>query len=398
MVTKLNRRQLLLGTCALSLVAGVGSNELSARSGPVFLTAADASDGRHCLLGLRPDGTLRFCLSVPYRAHDSIQAGPDMAIYFARRPGRECYVVDIAHGELLTTITAAAGVHFCGHGTLSGDRQYLFMTEYAFDRRKGVIGVYEARPPFQRVAEFATGGLDPHQLAFLPDQRTLVVANGGILTHPDSEREMLNLDTMAPSLVYLDSRSGKMLEQRMPPHHQISLRHLAVSRDGVVVIGAQDHTPGIEDRPHALVFQHRLGEDLQPFDAGNGGWNGMRQYIASIAMTADGRLALSTTPRGGLVSLWQLADAHCLGHFPVRDVAGAVWSPEDQSFLLSNGQGQLVYLRLNPTPHLELAEHMPGLHWDNHLSLSSAYLNPGNAYLGPSSVQLSLNSIATHTT
>ena len=360
----LPRRHLLLGSSALALAAGGAS---LARA-PLLLTAADDADGRHCLLGLQQDGTTRFCLPVPYRAHDSLYVGRDLAVYFARRPGRHCYVVDTAAGELRVTLTAQEGLHFCGHGVLSEDGQHLFMTEYAYDRQMGVIGIYAARPPFVRLGEYATDGLDPHQLALLPGTGILAVANGGILTHPDSERDMLNLDTMAPSLVYLDSQSGKLLEKVLPPHHQVSLRHLAVSRDGAVVIGAQAHTPGIEDQPHPLVFRHRLGEPLQAFTASAHDWNRQQQYIASVVVTGAGDLALTTTPRGGLVSLWHLSDGTGLGHFPVRDVAGAAWIEEERSFLVSNGLGQLLSLRLDPLPHLELFGHSPALQWDNHLT------------------------------
>src|SRR5690606_4347165 len=224
-----------------------------------FLSAADDDQGGHCLLGIRADGGLNYCLPVPYRAHEARAINDRLAIYFARRPGRQCYVVDMRHGELVSTLQAGEGEHFCGHGCLSGDGQYLFLTTYAYDRRMGVVAVHEAAPPFRKLNQFDTHGLDPHQLALLPGGETLVVANGGILTHPDSEREMLNLDTMAPSLVYLRLQSGELIDQQFPPHHQISLRHLAVNSAGAVVVGAQDHTPGIEANPHPLVFQHQLG-------------------------------------------------------------------------------------------------------------------------------------------
>lgn len=361
------RRRLVLATLGGGLLASVGAR-LNADS-TRFLSAADDEQGGHCLLGIRADGHLNYCLPVPHRAHEARVLDDQLAIYFARRPGRECYVVDMHHGELMGTLNADEGEHFCGHGCVSEDGQFLFLTTYAYNRRMGVVAVHETRPPFRKLTQFNTHGLDPHQLALLPGGDTLVVANGGILTHPNSQREMLNLDTMAPSLAYLRAQSGELVDQVMPPHHQISLRHLAVSATGLVVVGAQDHTSGIEARPHPLVFQHQQGRALREFPAQPADWRQMNQYIASVALSADGRLALSTTPRGNLISLWDLAGNRLMGHFTVRDVAGAAWVSAENSFMVSNGMGQLVYLRIAPEPHLELATHTPGMHWDNHLAL-----------------------------
>lgn len=363
----INRRRILLSASAGAVLAAVGAVHFTGSS-TRFLSAADDADGGHCLLGLNAAGEPTYCLPVPYRAHEARPLDDRLAIYFARRPGRQCYVVDMRAGVLLATLEAQPGEHFCGHGVVSADGRHLFLTTYAFERQMGVVAIHETVAPFARVGQIDTHGLDPHQLALLPNGSTLVVANGGILTHPDSEREMLNLDSMDPSLVYLRLESGELLEQLRPPHHQISLRHLAVSADGTVVIGAQDQTSGLEN-PHPLVFQHRSGGDLRPFDATASEWRQMNQYIASMALSADGRLALSTTPRGNSISLWDMADNRHVRSFPVRDVAGASWVPEQNSFLVSNGLGQMVYLRLQPEPRLELVSRSASLRWDNHLIL-----------------------------
>lgn len=363
----INRRRILLSASAGAVLAAVGAVHFTGSS-TRFLSAADDADGGHCLLGLNAAGEPTYCLPVPYRAHEARPLDDRLAIYFARRPGRQCYVVDMRAGVLLATLEAQPGEHFCGHGVVSADGRHLFLTTYAFERQMGVVAIHETVAPFARVGQIDTLGLDPHQLALLPNGSTLVVANGGILTHPDSEREMLNLDSMDPSLVYLQLESGELLEQLRPHHRQISLRHLAVSADGTVVIGAQDQTSGLE-KPHPLVFQHRSGGELRPFDAAASEWRQMNQYIASMALSADGRLALSTTPRGNSISLWDMAGNRHIRSFPVRDVAGASWVPEQNSFLVSNGLGQMVYLRLQPEPRLELVSRSANLRWDNHLIL-----------------------------
>ena len=74
-------------------------------------------------------------------------------------------------------------------------------------------------------------------------------------THPDFERRKLNLPSMAPNLAYIDARSGRLLERVVPPHHQLSLRHLALTPDDTVIVGAQYQ--GAETDDHPLVFAHK---------------------------------------------------------------------------------------------------------------------------------------------
>ena len=107
----------------------------------------------------------------------------------------------------------------------------MYTTENAYTQipgssQRGVIGIYDIADNFRRLGEISSYGIGPHQLGMLSDGKTLVVANGGILTHPLRCREKLNLDTMKPSLTYIDSSSGDLVDQFYPGHHQQSIRHL----------------------------------------------------------------------------------------------------------------------------------------------------------------------------
>ena len=73
-----------------------------------------------------------------------------------------------------------------------------------------MIGIRDAEDGYRQIGEFASQGIGPHELVLMPDGGTLAVANGGIRTHPDNDRAMLNLDTMQPSLAYLDLASGRL--------------------------------------------------------------------------------------------------------------------------------------------------------------------------------------------
>ena len=55
-----------------------------------------------------------------------------------------------------------------------------------------------------------------------------------------------------------------------------------------------------------------------------------------------------------------------------RDVAGTAWSEQQQCFIVTNGQGQVVALEPQ-RGQLRVRERLAqaGLQWDNHLSVSA---------------------------
>ena len=54
--------------------------------------------------------------------------------------------------------------------------------------RRGMIGVRDATDGYRQIGEFGAQGMEPHDIALLGDGRTMVIANGGIRTHPEQRR------------------------------------------------------------------------------------------------------------------------------------------------------------------------------------------------------------------
>ena len=168
---------------------------------PAALSAAKLSNGTYRLIGFQASGSIEFSVDLPARGH-AAAAHPlrAEAVAFARRPGRFALVLDCHSGVVLTQLDAPVGRHFYGHGAFSADGGLLFTTENEFDTARGVIGVWDTTDGYRRVGEFASGGIGPHEMRLMPDGTTLVVANGGIETHPDSGRTKLNIASMRPNL------------------------------------------------------------------------------------------------------------------------------------------------------------------------------------------------------
>ena len=105
----LRRQALTLGSLLLSTLT-LGGWSLFRQKGksPLLLSARDDSDGRHYAVGYRLDGTQVFATQVGQRCHDIINHPTQpLALFVARRPGTESYLVDLRDGRLLQTITGA---------------------------------------------------------------------------------------------------------------------------------------------------------------------------------------------------------------------------------------------------------------------------------------------------
>jgi uncharacterized protein len=326
---------------------------------PAFVAARREIDGSFAAVVLDEAGELLFSESLDGRGHD-IALSPDrrLAVYFARRPGRFALVVDLDRRARRLAFAPPPGHHFHGHGFFSPDGRLLYASENGADEEHGTLGIYDVEAGFIRVGDYSTGGIGPHEALLLPDGRTVVVANGGMLTHPDDERLVLNLATMEPSLAYIDLASGDVVERvsLAADLHQVSLRHMGIDGEGAVWIGGQYQGQPTDQVP--LVVRHKRGIDPVPISASPKVYASLRQYVGSVSPNCDGSLIATTSPRGGVVIEWDARTGNVVSHRTLADVCGV--APEGEGFLVSDGFGQLY-------EEDGLLRSYPSTAWDNHL-------------------------------
>jgi hypothetical protein len=228
-----------------------------------------------------------------------------------------------------------------------------------------MIGVRDATNGYRQIGEFPAHGLEPHDIALLDDGRTMVIANGGIETHPDHGDDELNLPDMQPSLVYVDVATGDLLEEHRlaPALHQLSIRHLAIAAGDIVVFGCQYRGPE-EDIP-ALVGFHRRGEAPVVVEAPGATQAGLRNYIGSVAADRSGGIVAASAPKGGLVTYWDVAGRRYLGACDLSDGCGLAPTHRSASFLLTSGEGWLVTAEAGGA----MSRQASGFQWDNHAIL-----------------------------
>src|SRR5690606_15738938 len=244
-----------------------------------------------------------FGARIPVRAHGCAldPRDPQRAIFFARRPGTQAFVLDLASPRARLAFETTAGRHFAGHGVFSTDGTLLYTPEHDYERKRGVLGVRDARD-FRLVGEIETQGLDPHDIAWLPGHGRLLVANGGILTHPRTFRRKLNIDTMDPSLCAIDAASGECLEQWRLEDHQLSIRHLSVASDGTAAVGLQYE--GARSPKPSVVALYRPQRGLTLLEAPSEALASMAGYVASVCVSDAHDLVAASCPYGKGIVCW----------------------------------------------------------------------------------------------
>ncbi|UYV36600.1 DUF1513 domain-containing protein [Rhodobacteraceae bacterium D3-12] len=328
---------------------------------PAFLSAARQADGSFALAGVSADGRVLFRLPLPGRGH-AATAHPKRpeAVAFARRPGTFALVLDCAKGTEIARLKAPEGRHFYGHGVFSSSGQILYTAENDYAQGRGVIGVWAARSGYRRVGEFASGGVGPHDIRLLPDQETLVIANGGIETHPESGRSKLNIPVMAPNLSYATLRGEVVERVRLPQAwHKNSIRHLAVSKGGTVAFAMQWQGDVGEHPP--LLGLHRRGESIRLLTAGADEQARMKGYAGSVAISGDGGEVAISSPRGGLVHVFAIGSGALSGVVEMADVCGL--GPARGGFCVSAGTGDFGVISGGVLQRTASHE----VQWDNHL-------------------------------
>ncbi|MDO6588811.1 DUF1513 domain-containing protein [Loktanella sp. D2R18] len=350
-----SRRQFLAGLLATGLVpkptwADAGS--------PQYLSAGALSDGSYVLCGIGAPNDVLFQIPLPARGH-AAAAHPTRpeAVAFARRPGTFAIVIDCATGMEKSNMAAPEGRHFYGHGAFSADGHWLFTTENDFEAGQGRVGVWDVQAGYRRVDEFASGGVGPHEIKRMPGTNTLVIANGGIDTHPDSGRTKLNIATMEPNLTYI--QDGQIVDSVALSHdlHKNSIRHIDIA-DGQVAFGMQWQGDGEQN---VLAGLHRQGGAINLLTAPTAQSRQMRGYVGSIAFSRGGKHIALTSPVGGVTQVYDVA-TNMLSHQFIAPDAGGV-AARGAGFIITNGQGQLGQIDQGAL-HIGAGV---SLAWDNHI-------------------------------
>jgi uncharacterized protein len=327
----------------------------------VFASAVQTSKGGYGAVLLGEAGQLIASVDLPERGHDvTFSRAAGRGVVFARQPGTFAVVFDPAGQVAPQTLTSIEGRHFFGHGVYSPDGRLLYATESDFEAAQGVVGIYDATDGYQRIGEFPTYGTGPHEMLLMPDGVTLVVANGGIETHPDYGRSELNIETMDPSVVFIDRRDGTMVGQlRLDARlHQLSIRHMAVDGRSRVWFGCQ--YKGAPNQSPQLVGYATMDGVIRLIELPYDTLVDLRNYVGSVAASADGNTIAISSPEGDLLVA---IDADAGQPKLVQTLrSGCGLAADGVGFVASSGLGDLVGIA-----GAERAPQRYDFQFDNHL-------------------------------
>lgn len=343
-VTKLSRRGLLKaslfslpGTTWLIDVGKAQSSGTAATSdsqGPaLFVSAARRGTDDFVAAVFDDRGQIVSTVPLPARAHGAAShPASGHACIFARRPGLFMSTFTLQQSAIHRVINAVSGRHFYGHGAYSSSGRHLYATENDYIHGRGVVGVYDTQAGYTRVAEFDSGGIGPHEMLRAPGSDILLVANGGIQTHPDSGREKLNIDRMQPSICILDAGTGKILgKHRITDSlHQVSIRHMACADNGIAWFAGQYE--GDADRPESIAGQldiHQSMDSFNGYESSEGmSWLSLpdellartQYYLSSVAVV--GKQVFFTSSHGGLAFSVDRQSAELVEQYSMMDCSG----------------------------------------------------------------------------
>ena len=376
------RRDFILSSALFGLTHKVGATPIASNAvangelldnSVCFVSAIKTPLGEHFFVCLNDQFEIVAEHLIPRRGHSVAYSSLGHIAAVGRRPADFCLVLDVK-GNKLAELNSQAGRHFYGHGVYSPDGLTLYLTEnnYEVEKTQGVVGIYSVQQNYERVGEFSTHGIGPHEILLSPDGTQLIVANGGIQTHPETGRKKLNVDSMQPSLVYLDRLTGELVNQAKldDGYRYNSIRHLSLGHDGYVYIALQqqnkDTTPACLLARFDPQKQKLEKIDIQPELESS--FNG---YVGDICVDHFGRYIAATSPKGDVVLLID-QQTNDVRKIHLDDVCGLTkpYSADDSAqFVVSTGQGKITLITLSEGAITQSAVHdtAGAAYWDNHI-------------------------------
>ena len=359
-----SRRRCLLAVAGGVLWPGAWATATSASA--TLVAAWEADDRYHVgLISVQGNTwSIQQSITVPTRPHALFVEPGGTVLVVARRPGDWLLRWRPGTTQRQQWHWIAGDRRFNGHAIASANSEQIWTTETNLDTAQGRLGVRDARS-LEKTDEWTTHGLDPHELLALPEPLgafpagTLMVANGGIPTLPETGRSKRNLDRMDASLVALNPKTGALLGQWRLSDPYLSIRHLAwdasTQRLGIAL---QAEHPAAQERWRAPVLAVWEGERLTPSPEPPD----LRGYGGAVAARPGGGFLVGC-PRANAVAVFD-AEARWLRSVALPDacavaVGAGQWWVGGSTGVLHAGPDQE-----NVALHANTYLHSP--RWDNH--------------------------------
>ena len=328
-----------------------------------FVTGVRNLNNSYAIVGINNAYEILFNIEVQSRVHSAAYHPISAeAVVFSRRPGNFALVIDCNTGNIKNRLTLSDNNHFYGHGCFSADGSFLYTSENEISSGHGRVGIWNSNNNYTRVDQYSSGGIGPHEIVTLNEPDSLVIANGGIRTHPNTGRKKLNLDTMSSNISIME-KTGKITQtfSLQDKYRLNSIRHLTVCNNSVAC-GFQWQGDHFEAPPLMAILFTKNGK-LRLINQNEGTRRRMGGYIGSISFSKDGNKLCCTSPSSNIVSVYDFESGRTQ-QFNCLDASGV--APSENGFLISSGIGKLYSIddegiNLVKSHHISFDNHLISL-------------------------------------
>ena len=369
------RRKFLNGclqyTASASLLGLMSPLANSVNSQQGLYVSAARLDGQEGIAGVSLENNFSQLGLSGFRGHQVVGFPGDAnkVLMVGRRPERRVLLFNLATGHTSLAFETENDEHLFGHACFDLAGEHIYTTEASSDSEQGHIVVRDA-VNFEVVDRFSSYGVGPHQFCMSADGKKLIVANGGILTRPNSGRKALNLNSMQPSLVFIDLDTYDLVERHTLPARHASIRHIDVNSDDIVSVAIQFQREAVShNRISELCALYKPDTGLQVLKAPDGIYSAMNDYVGSTVINAKARVAGFTSPRGNLAVFWKIDTEELLGYHRFHDVCGITVDETQEYFVLSNSAGEIRHIHAsNMHEEKSMRRRFDDIAWDNHMT------------------------------
>lgn len=359
--TKINQDRLIIGGYSRTDKAG---NRLK-KYGVLALQAKSATQHDEDNYSVISD------FSVPDEVHLAVMSPDNKSILVnSRKPGASLLKYSLS-GELIAELKPLKDQHFEGHAIFSIDEKYLYVTASDFQQGSGKLLKLNSHD-LSLIEMYNTNGIGPHELVWQAPN-IIAIANTGVLTHPNSSRDILNLDNIQSNVVLFNTLDKTLVHEWSVPLVGLSARHLDRMDNGDLVIGCQYKKE--DQRPPCIAFASK-GEALKFADTQNETlhWD-MKGYTASIKSIPNSDQALISNPRGHLLTQWrdptsssETEIVQFVNSFDIKYNKGIKLTKKGNQAWFSLGAGELLFLDIeSQTLNSTTVKVKPNIWWGNHL-------------------------------
>jgi hypothetical protein len=346
---KIDRRSFLAGLSAFGFVSTAAS---ALPTAPRLISAAK--------LGTRDGGAVwsesgLVPFALPMRGHAPVRLPDGRVLVMGRRPGLLAAIVDPRDPAALTSFTAGDS-RFAGHAAVSPDGAALVTSQFDATTFEAALALRDPKTGAER-GSWKPGGIEPHELVFARDR--LIVALGGLIKDGGVAGPAFNPGGIDSAVLEIDPKSRRVLARHKLKDPSLSLRHLGLHGDSVVV-AAQD-----QDLTETRPLLAAVAKELEPFEWPDPRDCDFRGYIGSVAIDRSGAFVAAASPRGSVLGLWSAASGKWLGGLPIADVCGV--AADDKGFWASSGMGEIVRIAASDKGPIAEARWHVDAGFDNHL-------------------------------